>query len=98
MDEAELLIRHKLTSKVPTSNKQKAEGIHTGTGARHAFIQETADTLKYRFVTDGLHFVGYLLDEVLRQSGVSSDIVKCLAAFDPSFFSSVSRLSSHVHG
>ena len=78
-DADEFLIRQKLTSKMNIAGKQKAEGIHCGTGASHTTIQKTSDTVESDFVTSALHYLGYLLDELLRQS----DIVKGLAAFDP---------------
>ena len=79
-DADEFLIRQKLTSKVNTASKQKAEGIHSGTEASQTTIQKTSET---DFVTSALHYFGYLLDEFLRQSGFNSDIVKGLAAFHP---------------
>ena len=54
MDEAEFLIRHKLTSKTTAASKQRAEEVHAGTGASQATIQKTTDTLKYVFVTENL--------------------------------------------
>ena len=83
MSVEEFLIRQKLTSKVNTASKQKSEGIHSGTEATPATIQKTADTVKTNFVTSALQYIGYLLDVTLRQSGLNSDIVKGLAAFDP---------------
>ena len=83
MDADEFLIRHKLTSRINTASKQKAEGVHSGTGATQSVIQMTADAVKADFVTSVLHYIGYLLDVTLRQSDLNSDIVKGLAAFDP---------------
>ena len=82
-DADEFLIRRKLTNGVNIAGKQKARGINSGTGASHALIQKKTETEKADFVTCALHYLGYLLDELLRQSGLHSDIVKRLAAFDP---------------
>ena len=79
----EFLIRQKLTLKVNTASKQKAEGIHSGTDASPSVIQKTAETVKTSFVTSAFQYIGYLFDATLRQSGLNSDIVKGLAAFDP---------------
>ena len=47
------------------------------------FSKKTAQTVKTSFVTSEFQYIGYLLDAILRQSGLNSDIVKGLAAFDP---------------
>ena len=47
----EFLIRQKLTLKVNTAIKQKAEGFHSGTDASPSVIQKTAETVKTNFVT-----------------------------------------------
>ena len=41
--------------------------------------------MKTSFATNAYQYIGYLLDAILRQSGLNSDIVKGLAAFDPFF-------------
>ena len=76
----EFLVLQKLTSKVNIASKQKSEGIHSGTDAKPATIQKTADTVKTDFVNSSLQYIGYLLDTTLRQSELNSDIVKGLAA------------------
>ena len=78
----EFLIRQKLTLKVNTASKQKTEGIHSGIDASPSVIQKAADAVKTNFVTSAFQYIGYLLDTTLRQSGLNSDIVKGLAAFD----------------
>ena len=40
-------------------------------------------TLKTGIIDDALHYLQYLINEVLRQTGLSSDITKGLVAFDP---------------
>ena len=64
----EFLIRQKLTSKVITASKQKAEGIHSGTRDKHSTIPKTS--VKFDFTTSALHYIGYLLDELPRQCGL----------------------------
>ena len=83
MDEAEFLLRQKLTYKVTTASKHRSEGTHSGTGADQATIKKTADRLKSGFASDGLQFLNFLIESVLQQSGFSSDIIKGLASFDP---------------
>ena len=83
MTTEEFLARQKFTNKVNTASKQKSEGIHSGTGATPATIQKTADTVKTDFVNSALQYIGYLLETTLRHSGLISDHVKGLAAFDP---------------
>ena len=79
----EFLVRLKLTQKVSTASKQKAEGIHSGSDSSPSVIQKTTETVKTSFATSACQYIGYLLDTILRQSGLNSDIVKGLAAFDP---------------
>ena len=79
----EFLLRLKLTNRVTTSSKTSAEGIHFGTKTERAAIQKTATTVKTKFIDEGLQFIQYLINSVLRQTGLSSNIIKGLAAFDP---------------
>ena len=83
VDEAEFLLRQKLTHKVATASKHRVEGTHCGTGADQVTIEKTADSLKYGFASDGLRFLNYLFEAVLQQSRLSSDIIKGRASFDP---------------
>ena len=63
----ELLVRQKLTQKVNTASKQKAEGIHSGTDSPPSAIQKTTETVKTSFATNAYQYIGYLLDAILRQ-------------------------------
>ena len=83
LSEDELLVLLNLTDKVTTASKQKTEGLHSGKKPERAAILKTASKTKTTFVTEGLYFVQYVLDEILRQSGLNTEIVKRLAAFDP---------------
>ena len=79
----EILLQLKLTNRVTTASKTRAEGLHFGKKSERAAIQKTATTVKTGFINDALHYIQYLVNSVLRQTGLSSDIVKGLAAFDP---------------
>ena len=79
----ELLLRLKLTNRVTTSNKARAEGLHFDKKSEQTAIQKSATTVKTGFIDDALHYFQYLINSVLRQTGLSSDIIKGLAAFDP---------------
>ena len=79
----EFLLRLKLTNRVTTSSKARAEGLHFGRKSERAVIQKTATTVKAGFINDALRYIQYLINSVLRQTGLSSDIIKDLAAFDP---------------
>ena len=79
----EFLLRLKLTNRVTTSRKTRAEGIHFGKKSERAAIQKTATTVKTKFIDEALQFIEYLINSVLRQTSLSSDIIKGLAAFDP---------------
>ena len=72
-----------MTNKVTRACKLKAEGIHSGKKVDKSLVQKTASTMKTEFVRDGQAYLQYLIGEVLRQAGLSSNIVKGLAAFDP---------------
>ena len=77
------LTRLRLSSKVPHACKQKAEGLHSGKKSETAAIQKTAKQLKEEFATDGLKYIGHLLDGFHKQVRLNSHIIKGLAAFDP---------------
>ena len=79
----EFSIRLKMTKKVSSASKPMAEGGHSGKRTERALIQKTADTIKSEFVQGGLSHIQLLIDEVLRQTVFSTNIVKGLAAFDP---------------
>ena len=48
-----------------------------------AAIDRTAETAKSDFVTSAKDYIKYLLSELLQYAGLSSDLIKGLAAFDP---------------
>ena len=79
----EFLTRLKMTNKVSKASKQKAEGIHSGKRVEKNVIAKTAGTVKGEFVRDGQSYLQFLVGEVLRRAGLSSNLVKGLAAFDP---------------
>ena len=79
----EFLLRLNISNKVATASKRKAEGVHSGKRIERAILQKTADTINAEFVQDGLQNLQCLIGEVLRQTGLSSNIIKGLAAFDP---------------
>ena len=83
MSAEEYLIRLQMTNKVTRACKLKSEGIHSGKRADKALVQKTALTMKTEFIRDGQAYLRYVIGEVLRQAGLSSNIVKGLAAFDP---------------
>ena len=72
-----------MTNKVASACKRKAEGVHSGKRSDRALVQKTAETIKTEFVQDAMAYLKHLLSEVLRQAGLSSNIIKGLAAFDP---------------
>ena len=79
----EFLLRLKLTNRVTTASKARADGLHFGKKSEQAAIQKTATTVKTGFIDDAFHCIQSLVNSVLRQTGFSSDIIKRLAAFDP---------------
>ena len=83
MSEEDFLLRIKLTNKVVNASKARAEGLHFGKKSERAAIPKTAEKAKTDFVSDSLQFFQYLINEVLKQTGLSTDIIKRLAAFDP---------------
>ena len=83
MTAGEFLVRLNMTNKVASACKRKAEGVHSGKRSDRALVQKTAETIKTEFVQDAMAYLKHLLSEVLRQAGLSSNIIKGLAAFDP---------------
>ena len=83
LTEEDFLVRLRLVNKVATASKQSAEIVHLNKKSEKAAIDKTADEATSSFAREGLHFVQYLLKEVLNQTGLRSEIVKGLAAFDP---------------
>ena len=83
MAAGEFLVRLNMANKVASACKRKAEGVHSGKRSDRALVQKTAETIKAEFVQDAMAYLKHLLSEVLRQAGLSSNIIKGLAAFDP---------------
>ena len=79
----EFLTRLKMTNNVSKASKQKAEGIESGKRVEKSVITKTAGTVKEEFVRDGQSYLQLLIGEVFRRAGLSSNLVKGLAAFDP---------------
>ena len=83
LTEEDFLIRLRLVNKVATASKQSAEIVRIKKKYENAAIDKTADEETSSFAKEGLHFIQHLLKEVLNQTGLRSEIVKGLAAFDP---------------
>ena len=83
MEEDEFLIRLKMTNEVAAASNLKAAGLNFNKKSSKAAIDKTAEAAKTDFVTSAKRFIEYLLRVVLQHTGLSSDIVKGLAAFDP---------------
>ena len=83
LPEDEYLVRLKLSNRVGTASRARAEGIHFGKKSERPAIQATAGTVKTAFVKDSQQYVQFLINEVLKRVGLTSNIAKGLAAFDP---------------
>ena len=83
LGEEEYLVRLELTNKVSSASKAKAEGMHFGKKSERPAILATTETVKSGFIKDSQQYVQYLINEVLRQTGVTTNIVKGIANFDP---------------
>ena len=79
----EYLIRLKMTNKVSTACKARAEGIHFGHKTERAAILATAETVKADIVKDSQQYIQFLINGILQRTGLSTNLVKGLAAFDP---------------
>ena len=84
MSGEEFVLRLKLPNKVPAASKDNAEGLYFGKKSECAAIQKTTSTVKTEFVDGAFHYIQYRINEVLRQTGLSANIIRRLAAFDPS--------------
>ena len=82
MAPGEFLIRLNMAYMVATASKRKA-GVHSGKRSEGALVQKTAEIIKTEFIQDAMAYKKHLLTEVLLQAGLSSNIIKGLAAFDP---------------
>ena len=83
LHEDENSVRLKLSNHVGTASRARAEGIHFGKKSERPAIQATAGTVKTAFVKDSQQYVQFLINEVLKRVGLTSNIAKGLAAFDP---------------
>ena len=83
ISEEDFLIRHRLTNRLATASKQCADVVHLNKKSEKAAIDKTAAETTSSFVKEGLHFIQYLIKQVLNQAGLSSEVIKGLAAFDP---------------
>ena len=83
LDGEEYLIRLRLSHKVSSASKAKAEGMHFGKKSERPAVLVTTETVKSDFVKDSQQYIQYLINEVLRQTGLTTNIVKGMAAFDP---------------
>ena len=79
----EYLIRLKMTNKVSTASKARAEGLHFGKKTERAAILASAETAKADFIKDSQQYVQFLINGVHQRIGLSTNLVKGLAAFDP---------------
>ena len=61
----------------------KAQVRHTGKKNDRATIRKAARIIRSEFDTDRLSFISFVLEGVLQQSGLNSDIVQGIAASDP---------------
>ena len=80
----EYLIRFKLTNKVQAACKTKAEGLHFGKKSERAAIQATTETVKNDFIRDSQQYIQFLINGILQRTGLRTNLIKGLAAFDPS--------------
>ena len=83
MPDDEFLVRLKMTNKVASASNLKAAGLHFNKKSSKAAIDKTADAAKTDFVTSAKKYIEFLLGAVLQHTGLSSDLIKGLAAFDP---------------
>ena len=57
--------------------------MHLNKKSEKAAIDKTAAVVTSSFVKEELQFIQYLINQVLSQAGLSSELIKGLAAFDP---------------
>ena len=79
----EYLVRLKLSNRVGTASKARAESIHFGKKSERPAIQATTETVRAAFVKDSQQYIQFLINETLKRVGLTSITVKGLAAFDP---------------
>ena len=81
--EEDFLVRFRITTEIAAASKQSAEMIHLNKKSEKVAIDKTAAEATSSFVKEGLQFIQYLVRQVLSQAGLSSEVIKGLAAFDP---------------
>ena len=81
--EEDFLVRFRLAAKIATASKQNAEVVHLNKKSEKVAIDKTAAEVTSSFVKEGLQFIQYLINQILSQTGMSSELIKGLAAFDP---------------
>ena len=79
----EYLVRLKMTHKVAAASKARAEGVHFGKKSERSAIQATTEAAKTDFINDSQLYIQFLINEVLKRTGLTTNIVKGMAAFDP---------------
>ena len=79
----EYLIRLKMSNRVATASRVKADGIHFGQKTERPAILATADKVKADFVKDSQQYIQFLINGVLEKTAFSTNLIKGLAAFDP---------------
>ena len=57
--------------------------MHFGKKSERPAILVTTESVKSDFVKDSQQYIQYLINEVLRQTGLTTNLVKGMAAFDP---------------
>ena len=72
-----------MTNKVSTACKARAGGFHFSQKTERAAILATAETVKADFVKDSQQYIQFLINGILQRTGLSTNLVKGLAAFDP---------------
>ena len=83
LPEDEYLIRLKMVSKVTAASRARAEGVHFGKKTERSAILATAETEKTSFIKDSQQYMQFIINGVLQRTGLSTNLVKGLAAFDP---------------
>ena len=83
LPEDEYLIRLKMASKVTAASRARAEGLHFGKKTERSAILASAETAKTDFIKDSQQYIQLTINGVLQRTGLSTNLVKGLAAFDP---------------
>ena len=72
-----------MTIKVIVASNLKAAGLHFKKKSSKVVIDKTAEATKADFTSSAKKYIEYLLGAVLQHPGLSLDIIRGLAAFDP---------------